>query len=135
MAALLNLSWQKLLIIGLGTLAFGALLKTEELSGASPAKFALGQAAQFFSLLFLASALFSLIRIFFGRFFSKDMGLSPAPLPVLPPVPPSPAAAPAAPAPSPAPVKKQYTERDFMPPEMRTTLEEKEKTDNLEKEK
>jgi len=110
-SAIFKLSWRKNLLIGLGLLAFGALLKTEDVSGHYPAKYALGQASQFVSLLFFGLAAASVIRSFFGNFYSRNVAMpDPVPEPVGHAGPPKPPPLP----------KKKYTERDFMPPAMRT---------------
>jgi|GEM_PF-3016974 len=114
-SVLAGMPWRISLPAGLGLLAFGFLLKTEELSAGSPAKFALGQAVQFISLVFMLSALVSLARAFSIRFLSRSV--APAEIPA-----PKPASGPAF-APAPKPEKKKYTEMDFMPPEMRAALE------------
>jgi len=100
-------------------LAFGELLKISDLADPSPAKVALGQSIQFFSIIFLGFALISFISACFRNFFSeKPTRKEPAPEfnPVDRPQP----------APPPLVRKRKYTERDFMPAALRAELETKE---------
>jgi len=117
--SLIKLPWWISLLIGLGMLAFGELLKMSDRTIPSPGKVAFGQSIQFFSILFLALAAIAFVISFFNDFFSKDV-----PRTETAPVPP--AIDQSRPAPPPPPKKRKYTERDFMPAALRAELDAKE---------
>ena len=114
--------WWINLLLGLGMLAFGSLLKLDDIAGASQWKFAFGQAIQFFSIIFLGLSVVSFLTVFYGKFFGKwtqEAQAPPAPVKNVTPVSFSP--------PPPPPQKKKYTDRDFMPPALQAEFDAKER--------
>ncbi len=119
---LLKLFWWLPLLIGLGMLAFGSLVKTGNVFGASPDKLAFAQSVQFLSIVFIGlsvvSFLISFSKEFLGKWVRLPEGDSSRTQPQSPPTPPQ--------SPPPPPGKK-YTDRDFMPPALRAELDAKER--------
>lgn len=118
-ASLINMPWWINLLIGLGMLAFGELMKMPDLPNASPGKAAFGQSIQFFSIIFLSFAAIAFLLSCFREFFSATVQqpeTAPAPPRTVQPQP----------APPPPPKKRKYTERDFMPAALRAELDAKE---------
>ncbi|MEI7481845.1 MAG: hypothetical protein WCK75_05800 [Elusimicrobiota bacterium] len=115
---LVKTPWWINLLIGLGMLSFGSILKMDDIPGASAGKFAFGQSVQFFSIFFIGLAAASFLLAFYRQFFGKWMQLAetaPAPMQDAPPPPPPP-----------PPKKRKYTDRDFMPPVLQAEFDAKE---------
>ena len=111
--------WWINLLIGVGMLAFGELLKISGLSGQAPGKVAFGQSVQFFSIIFLGFAAIAFLISCFRDFSGASVQQAET-------APPPPQAAPPQPAPPPPPKKRKYTDRDFMPAALRAELDAKE---------
>ena len=111
--------WWINLLVGLGMLAFGELLKISGSSGQAPGKVAFGQSIQFFSIIFLGFAAICFLISCFRDFSGADARQAEA-------VPAPPRTAQPEPAPPPPPKKRKYTERDFMPAALRAELDAKE---------
>jgi len=119
LATLINMPWWINLMIGLGMLAFGELLKISGFSGQAPGKVAFGQSVQFFSIVFLGfAAICFLISCFRDLSGANVQQAKAAPAP--------PRTGQPEPAPPPPPKKRKYTERDFMPAALRAELDAKE---------
>ena len=117
--ALLKLFWWIPLLIGLVMLAFGTLVKALGVFGTSPEKLAFAQSVQFLSIIFIGLSAVSFLISLSGEFIAKwvqlpDAGGSKVQVP--PPAPPPP----------PPPPRKKYTDRDFMPPDLRAEVDAKE---------
>ena len=123
---LIKMPWWINLLIGLGMLAFGALLKMDNIPGASPGKFAIGQSVQFFSVFFLAFSAISFLAAFYREFFGQWTRQPEAAPPLSKNITPAPTL-------PPPPKKKKYSERDFMPPALRAELDAKEPPAGREK--
>ena len=116
LVSLIRMPWWINLLIGLGMLAFGELLKIADPAGASPGKVALGQSVQFFSIVFLSFSIVSFLVSCYKDFFSKTVRQpETAPVPAR--------IEPLRPAPPPPPKKRKYTDRDFMPAALRAELD------------
>jgi len=115
---LVKTPWWINLLIGLGMLSFGSILKMDDIPGASPGKFAFGQSVQFFSIIFIGLAAASFLLAFYRQFFGKWTQLAET-------VPETPQDVPPPP-PPPPPKKRKYTDRDFMPPVLQAEFDAKE---------
>ena len=113
---LLKMFWWLPLLIGLGMLAFGSLVKTGYAFGASPEKLAFAQSMQVFSIIFIGLSVVSFLICFSQEFLGKWVQMPDAGTPEAQKPPP--------PAPQPAPPpRKKYSDRDFMPPALRAELD------------
>ncbi len=143
---LIKMPWWLNLMIGLGMMSLGQLLKNGE-GGVFPLfQKPLGDGLQIMSVFFVVLALASFM-IGASNEISAGEGADTASRvhePPRAPAAPQPgpaahqqapsrnhqAAAPAAPQPPPAPPKKKYSERDFMPPAMRAEMASKERKED-----
>ena len=117
---LAKMPWWINLLIGLGMLSFGSLLKMDDISGMSPGKFAFGQSIQFFSIVFIGLSAVSFLLECCKGFSGKRIPQAEA-------VPSPPQNASPPPPPPPPPKKRKYTDRDFMPPALRAGLDAEER--------
>ena len=105
--SLITLPWWLSLLVGLGMLAFGELLKISGGAGQAPGKVAFGQSIQFFSIIFLGFAAICFLISCFRDLPGADARQKPS----APPRPHS--------RNHPPPPKRKPTERDFMPAALR----------------